>query len=65
MLKSTFNLFNKAKKEMTKLNTDFEKISLLNKTKSDEIRNSIEKKSIEISQKKTQRNKHFNFIHKK
>lgn len=59
------SLFKQTKKEMNKLNTEYELMSLNNDLKSSEISKSIQRKSDDFKKRKNEREKHFKIIRSK
>lgn len=65
LLRSSKSLFTKTKKEMNKLNKEYEEMTRNNKISSSKISQSIQRKSNEFNSRKLDRSKHFNSIRNK
>lgn len=63
--KSSKALIEQTKYEISKLNNEYEHMSVKNKIESSKVRNSIDQKSTELKKIKQQRLKHFDFIRNK
>ncbi|MGN8233193.1 hypothetical protein ACTHAL_001421 [Priestia flexa] len=63
--KKSNSIIKQAVKEVTKINKEFEEMSIKNEQKSQEIKTSIQKKSVEFQKRKEQRKPLFDTIRSK